>query len=153
MDKLRSAKDFLKEYVQRKGMSRLKFANSLGLSRNFLAGRGTITVANLQKIIQHPDYQDFNYEALLKGQGAVIKEPVELVEGNPLQGLVRDASQQLQRIGSGHRAADPEVSRKLIALLEQTLEKVDDFSSKYQELDRRFIKIRSWLEREFWPVK
>ena len=146
MNKPISAKKFLHEYVRKRGISKYEFATSLGLPANFLDEAETITVESLQKILSHRNYQDFNYHALLKGEGEVIRDSVKCPKDAVAQSFIQDTRQKLQSVKSGENAlSHPEA----IALLERAMEKLNDLSLDYQGLEENYLKIKNWLKKEF----
>ena len=141
MKEYQSAKSFLEAYVKAKGLNKSKFATSLGLHRNFLASSGDITVNTLQKIVNHPDYRDFNHHALLKGEGEVIKKPDDPA--------VHGIRERMDEIGSDPAYSTSAVVRELLALLKKSLVKLEELKEEQDHLRQHYRSIRDFIKREF----
>ena len=146
MDKPRSAKDFLHEYVKRKGISKKRFAESLGLSRNYLGSGDSISVENLQKIIRHPDYQDFNHEALLNGEGDVIKT-TKVVESGFYRESVQEVLKELKKLESEEKANDPRLNQESMKILRNALGLLVNLSRDYNALSEKYHQLEEWIRR------
>ena len=137
---------FLHQYVNQRGISKSQFAASLGLPEDFLDKSDTITLECLRMILNHKDYQDFNYEALLKGEGDAIKHRITNTDDPCARDFIRDIKLKLNANQSGENALN---ICEAIGLLEQAMEKLDNLSEDYQELEENYLKIQNWLREEF----
>ena len=141
MEEHQSAKGFLEAYVKAKGLNKSKFATSLGLHRNFLASSGDITVNTLQKIVNHPDYRDFNHRALLKGEGGVIKKL-----DDP---MVKGIRERMDEITSDPEYSTTAVFQELVALLKKSLDNLEELKEEQDQLQQHYQSIRNFIKKEF----
>ena len=137
---------FLHQYVDRRGISKHQFAASLGLPEDFLDEADNITLESLRMILKHRDYQDLNYEALLKGEGDVIKHRVANTDDPCARDFIRDTRLKLNANQSGESTLG---IYEAIELLDLAMEKLDNLSENYQELEENYLKIQGWLREEF----
>lgn len=149
MKNYQSAKDFLIQYVQRKRLNKKKFAQSLGLSHGFLDSGKTLTVENLQKILNHPDYEDFNYEALLRGRGDVIKSGTEVPDGMANQTFIYDTMEWINEIDDSRKKSSEDSSSQAINRLRKAIKLLAELSVEFHHLRNKYLELSGWVQAEF----
>ena len=143
-----SDKALIKLFLKAKGIKRQPFCSSLGFSKSFLDGDNTLTVENFRKMLQHPDFEDFDLAAFMKQQPELIKAKGELSSALSNHTFIMEAVKKLTEMRRSDEAASSEDVNALADYLEQAISKLSELSEDYQSLFHDFQKLYKAIERE-----
>lgn len=138
-------KELIKLYLKKKGVKRHAFSVSLGFSKNFLDNGDTITTVNLRKIINHPDYVDFNLKAFIEQDAAnILRKPDELSDEVVNHGFIYDITEEIGRLKADKDKLTGEEIERVFEILALMVKRYSALSQDHTKF-YNFIKKQAGL--------
>ena len=135
-------KELIKLYLEKKGVRKHAFCVSVGFSKNFLDNGDTITMVNLRKIINHPDYQDFNLAAFINQDGdQIYRDPQLLSEEVVNHEFIYDITMEMAKLKEGKDDLSPKDIDRLFEMLATVIK-------KYSSVSQEYTKLYNFIRRE-----
>ena len=138
-----SDKGLIRTYIERKGDNRNAFCKKVGFSSSFLERSGGLTVANLRKIVLHPDFGDFNVTALLAQDSKNILKPKnQLSDKVKNHTFLVNAMQRVTEMQFSTKSANEEQVEELLQITEKLILELSELSEEHHHLHKEFNKLR-----------
>ena len=144
-----SDKALIRKYLTKKGWNKHAFSVALGFGRSFLDPDSTLSVENLRKITEHPEFNDLNVLALLdRDEAHILKSKGQLSPEIANQTFIIEAVAKMTELKTAPEKINREETLKLIDYLNRSIHHLSELSEAYTTLFKEYQQLKEVISNE-----